>query len=135
MRAVPWRALATLQERQEFVQLTLVDVAHELRTPLAGMLTTIEVALSRERDGAQYREALEDSLELVRRQQAMVEQLLMLARLDACAVSTESAEVDLCRLVDDWPRPQALMLALQLDGWSLLQALMTALQLDGRPPS
>jgi len=77
------------------------DVAHELRTPLAGMLTTIEVALSRERDNAEYREALEDSLELVRHQQAMVEQLLELARLDAGDISPASQQVDLCRLVDD----------------------------------
>ncbi len=59
------------------------DVAHELRTPLAGLRSTLEVALSREREGASYREALSDCLAISVRMQRLVEYLLSLAKLDA----------------------------------------------------
>ena len=59
------------------------DVAHELRTPLAGLRSTLEVALLRERDSGAYREAMLDCLEVCQQTQTMVDHLLALARLDA----------------------------------------------------
>ena len=58
------------------------DAAHELRTPLAGLRSTLEVALTHPRGTAEYREALADCLEIVRHTQALVDSLLALARLD-----------------------------------------------------
>lgn len=59
------------------------DVAHELRTPLAGLRSTMEVAVSKVRQGGEYREAIGDCLRMVLRMQAMVETLLSLVRLEA----------------------------------------------------
>lgn len=63
------------------------NVAHELRTPLAGLRTTLEVALSREREGAVYRSALAECLAICRQTESMMEKLLALARLDAARTS------------------------------------------------
>lgn len=74
------------------------EVAHELRTPLAGLRATIELALDRERSPERYREALEQSLAITRQTERMVESMLSLARLDA-GVTTSIEEVALDRLV------------------------------------
>jgi len=76
------------------------DVAHELRTPLAGVRTTIEVALSRRRQADEYAEALHDSFVIVERMQTMVERLLMLAHLEGGRVPSERETVPLGELVD-----------------------------------
>lgn len=67
------------------------DVAHELRTPLAGLRTTLEVTAKRSRSEAEYAEALHQSAVIVGQLQSMVERLLQLARLDSgrTAVSSE----------------------------------------------
>lgn len=69
------------------------DVAHELRTPLAGLRSTAEVALSRSREAPEYREALGDCLEITQRMQALVENLLSLARLEAGQVESHPRPV------------------------------------------
>ncbi len=68
------RALAT---EREFTS----NAAHELRTPLAGLRAKLELALSRPRDAVDYRAALQEGLAIERRLQALVENLLLLARL------------------------------------------------------
>jgi signal transduction histidine kinase len=70
------------------------DVAHELRTPLAGLLSTAEVTLARERDASEYRNALHEILEPLHRMQAMVERLLYLGKLESGRVSIEKQAVD-----------------------------------------
>lgn len=69
------------------------NVAHELRTPLAGLRSTMEVTLSRPRGSEQYREALGDSLVIATQMQNMVEKLLSLARLDAGQVEVRPSQV------------------------------------------
>lgn len=81
------------------------DVAHELRTPLAGMRSTIEVALARDRDSAEYREALTDCLQIAGDMQTVVGNLLMLARLEARQISLETERIHLAGLVDSSWRP------------------------------
>jgi len=58
------------------------DAAHELRTPLAGMRSTLEVSLARPRAADDYRQDMRECLDIVRRMQAMVDNLLALARLE-----------------------------------------------------
>ncbi len=73
------RLSAAFQREKRFSS----DVAHELRTPLAGLRTTVEVALSRPRGADEYGQALSESLPLVKQMQAMVADLLALARLES----------------------------------------------------
>ncbi len=76
------------------------DVAHELRTPLAGLRSTIEVALSRQRDAAEYQNALSVCIAIVGNMHAMVNNLLMLARLDARQVTLAAERIKLAELID-----------------------------------
>jgi signal transduction histidine kinase len=69
------------------------DVAHELRTPLAGLSAAMEVALGQDRPAQDYRRALDESLDVARQMQQLVEKLLMLARLDAGQWSPQSQSV------------------------------------------
>jgi heavy metal sensor kinase len=77
------------------------DVAHELRTPLAGLRSTLEVCRSRPRDSTAYEAALDDCRGITDRMEAMVQSLLLLARSDAGQMAIESQEVDLSRLVSE----------------------------------
>jgi len=76
------------------------DVAHELRTPLAGIRSTIEVTLAHVRDANQYKTALSDCLAIVEVMQTMVNNLLMIARLDACQVTFRHEKICLAELVN-----------------------------------
>lgn len=76
------------------------DVAHELRTPLAGIRTTAEVALSHTRKGDEYREALSDCLAITKRLQTMTDNLLALARLDSKQRTIDREPVNLPKLVE-----------------------------------
>ena len=63
-------------QRKQF----LADAAHELRTPTAALLTTLEVSLRRPRDQAALIEALKSGLADARRLRKLVEQLMEHAR-------------------------------------------------------
>ncbi|MGD0137422.1 MAG: ATP-binding protein [Tepidisphaeraceae bacterium] len=94
------------------------DVAHELRTPLAALLTTFEVCRSRPRDESAYVAAIDKCRNVAQRMQAMVETLLVLARADAGQLSVKLQNADAADLLDDcWalfaPRAQARGLQLQ----------------------
>jgi len=75
------------------------DIAHELRTPLAGMRSLIEVEVSQPRGATEYRTTLEELLGIVNRLHSVVETLLYLSRLEAGLVEVEEREVDLRELV------------------------------------
>jgi len=77
------------------------EVAHELRTPLAGLRATIELALDRERPAERYRSALEQSLAITRETERLVESLLSLARLDAGQTGLHLIPLDVDQLVRD----------------------------------
>jgi heavy metal sensor kinase len=75
------------------------DVSHELRTPVAGILSTIEVLLRKERSAIELREAHEDNLEIARSMESMIERLLLLARMDAGKASPVRRPASLTALV------------------------------------
>jgi signal transduction histidine kinase len=83
------------------------DAAHELRTPLAGLRSTLEVALTHPRGTAEYREALADCLEIVQHTQALVDSLLALARLDGERGGIRMESLALDQIVDAACRPLA----------------------------
>ena len=83
------------------------DVGHELRTPLAGLRTLLEVTALAERSLEAYRRAIDDALAVVVSLGALVENLLSLARLEAGEVAIEDGEIELPDLVAECWRPHA----------------------------
>jgi two-component system heavy metal sensor histidine kinase CusS len=76
------------------------DVAHELRTPLAGMRSTIEVALTKTREAEEYQSALSDCLNIAENMQTMVNKLLALARIETQQMTFRKEQVHLSELID-----------------------------------
>ncbi len=77
------------------------DVSHELRTPVAGILSTIEVLLRKERSEIELREAHQDNLEIARTMESMIERLLLLARMDAGKAAPARRSTSLAALVSE----------------------------------
>lgn len=77
------------------------DASHELRTPVAAILSSIEVLLRRPRTERELVEAHEDNLRTARTMQAVIEGLLLLARMDAGKSRPEKESVPLAGLVED----------------------------------
>jgi len=70
------------------------DLAHELRTPIANMLGEAQVALSRERSAAEYRETIESTIGECERLSGIVDNLLFVARADAATEPVERIRFD-----------------------------------------
>ena len=76
------------------------DIAHELRTPVAGILSTAGVTLSADRAPAEYQEALEDVRGIARRMRSMIANLLTLARLDSQPAHFQFESIELHEMVE-----------------------------------
>ncbi|WP_347309679.1 ATP-binding protein [Defluviimonas sp. SAOS-178_SWC] len=90
------RIAALLERERRFA----ADAAHELRTPLAAIRTHAEVA-RQERDPTRCAEAIEGVIAGSDRGSRLVEQLLVLSRLDQDALTGATGPVDLRALVID----------------------------------
>ena len=77
------------------------DAAHELRTPIARLLTRAEVALSRPRDSAEYQATLVEMRDGLEAMTSLVSKLLTLARADSGAALLDREPLDLAELVSD----------------------------------
>ena len=71
------------------------DASHELRTPVAAILNTIEVLLRRPRADQELIEAHRDNWRTARSMQAVIEGLLLLARMDAGKAHPAKEEIPL----------------------------------------
>jgi signal transduction histidine kinase len=89
------RMLSRLEASSERQRRFVADAAHELRTPIASLRTQLETATAAG-GGADERELLKDTM----RMQAIVEQLLLLARADADRAWLRSSLVDLDEVID-----------------------------------
>ncbi len=75
------------------------EASHQLRTPLAGMLGQLELALKRERTGEDYRRAIALAIAQVGHLNQIVDMLLFLARADADAQIAIPEPVDLAGVI------------------------------------
>lgn len=76
----------------------IADAAHELRSPLTTLLASLEVALAYP-ERTDWPAAVTTAARQTRRLQALAEDLLLLARLDARAPTADRGPVDLAALV------------------------------------
>jgi len=77
------------------------DIAHELRTPIANMVTQTQVALSRTRTVDEYREVLYSNSEEFDRLARMISDMLFLAKADHGLIVPRWESVDLAREVGE----------------------------------
>jgi signal transduction histidine kinase len=77
------------------------DVAHDLRTPLTAIRGAAEVALSREREPAAYRAALERVVEASRAAQETLDSVMDAAEAESGTLRLDLVETDLDALVRD----------------------------------
>ena len=84
-----------LEENRRFT----ADAAHELRSPLAAMQSTLDVALGQDRTPDEYRELLGETLEECSQLRDLVNRLLILAENDASRIDSRSDVVSLDKIV------------------------------------
>ena len=75
------------------------DASHQLRTPLAVLRSSGELALSRAQSAEEYREVLSNMLEESARLEHIVEQLLLLTRLSSRDPRQQFEQLDIAKLV------------------------------------
>lgn len=85
-----------LQERRDF----LANSAHELRTPLAAIRSSIEVALSGPRTNQDYEELLTDIIEESASLELLVNQLLLLSETETERLKVDKRPVQFAELVE-----------------------------------
>lgn len=100
------RLSETLNQMLERIELAFrrvteftADASHELRTPVALMRTTTELALRKSRTSDEYREALTEVHAESVRTTELIENLLTLARADAGKSALDRREIDLVQVV------------------------------------
>jgi len=77
------------------------DAAHELRTPVAVILTQTQTALNRDRDAANYKETVEACQRAAQRMRKLIKSLLELARLDAGQEQMKRLQFDFSKTIAD----------------------------------
>lgn len=83
------------QQREQFI----ADASHELRTPVAALVTALEVSLRRLRDAEAYRQTLTTCLADAQLLQRLVEALLAQARSGLTPRGYDAEDVDLGEII------------------------------------
>jgi heavy metal sensor kinase len=77
------------------------DAAHELRTPIAVLISEAQITLARPRSPEDYRDAIAACLETAQKMRRLTESLLELARLDEGQIILHREKADLAAIVQD----------------------------------
>lgn len=85
------RLNSVLERQKQFTS----DAAHELRTPLAAAKSTLQATQMQQRQPDEYRQAIQNTLEDLARMERLMEQLLILARMDEVVGKTVTEEFQL----------------------------------------
>jgi len=88
------RLEAAFDQQQQFT----ADASHELRTPIAVLVSEAQTALARPRNAAEYRETIEACLDTAQQMRRLTESLLELARFDAGQEQIKREPVDLAEI-------------------------------------
>jgi heavy metal sensor kinase len=112
------RLSETLNEMLERIELSVkrvtqftADASHDLRTPVALIRTSAELALRRSRTAEEYRETLSRILSASEETTRLIEDLLMLARADAGAEFLQLSATDIVPHVERAADESALLAA------------------------
>jgi heavy metal sensor kinase len=93
--------LARLESAFRKITQFTADASHELRTPVAVMRTSAEIALRKPRGEAEYRETLSQILHETDNVSRLIENLLALARADSGAAQLATERADLAAILTD----------------------------------
>lgn len=85
------RLNSVLERQKQFTS----DAAHELRTPLASAKSTLQATQMQQRQPDEYKQAIHNTLEDIARLERLIEQLLIMSRLDEGGTQTVKEDVQL----------------------------------------
>jgi two-component system heavy metal sensor histidine kinase CusS len=108
--------LAAARAQVERERRTAADIAHELRTPLAGLVATADLALARERSAADYRSAIERGRGIAQDTARVVEHLLLLTRLESGREPARREHIDIAACLAAWREAASPEEAGRIDG-------------------
>ena len=91
------RLEAAFAEQRQFT----ADASHELRTPIAVLISETQAALNRERSAVEYRETVETCLATAQQMRRLTQSLLELARFDAGQAPLARTPFDLAECARD----------------------------------
>ncbi len=93
--------MSRLQASFQRVNQFTADASHELRTPIALIRSTAELSLRRRRDEGEYRESLNQILQEAVRTTSLIENLLVLARVDSGTETMEFSRANVTSIIED----------------------------------
>jgi signal transduction histidine kinase len=93
-------SLAALQVAFEREKQAVADISHELRTPVAALLATIDVSVRKPRTAEQYHQTLLECRSITKQLGELVERVMTLAYLDAGQAEVASREADVSELAE-----------------------------------
>lgn len=93
--------LDNLHEAFSREQQFIADVAHELKTPLATLRSTLEISLDKNRKNEEYKKVIEDALGETNNISSTLKNVLDLAWAESHEVKRKSAIFDLSELVEE----------------------------------
>jgi signal transduction histidine kinase len=93
-------SLDSLKRAFEREKEAIADISHELRTPVAGLLATLDVSLRKPRTAEQYKATLEECRAITKQLGHLVERVMTLAYLDAGQSAPQASETDASELAE-----------------------------------